>query len=90
MIRTLTLAAIAAAFALPALAEPAASVTIKVAGLDAKTAHAAILQAAQEACRTELTPSSMTVRFYAQQSCVSDTVARAETKFSEMNAFASR
>jgi hypothetical protein len=39
---------------------------VKVAGLDAKAAHAAILQAAQAACRAELADQSSIVRAYTQ------------------------
>ena len=90
MFRTLALAAALAAIALPALAAPAASVTINVSGMDTKTAHAAIVQAAQTACNAELSDSSQLVQFYARPGCVTDTVARAESKLNEMRALASR
>jgi|HubBroStandDraft_1064217.scaffolds.fasta_scaffold40766_2 hypothetical protein len=90
MFRTLSIAAALAATALPAFADPA-SVSINVAGLTDKAVHAAIVQAAQAACREELATSSLTVQFYARPGCVNETVARAETKLAQMHgALASR
>jgi hypothetical protein len=90
MFRTLALAAAVAAFAVPALAAPATQVTINVAGMDAKTAHAAIVQAAQQACRAELADYSDLVKFYARPACLSATVATAQAKFAAMRGLASR
>ena len=50
MFRKLALAAAVAAFAVPAFA--ATQVTINVTGLDAKSAHAVIVQAAEKACQS--------------------------------------
>ena len=88
MFRKLALAAAVAAFAVPAFAGTA--VTVNVAGLDAKAAHAVILQAAQKACRAELADQSMLVRFYVHSECITDTVNEAEAKFASMRGLASR
>jgi hypothetical protein len=90
MFRTLALAAAVAALAVPAFAAPATQVTINVAGMDAKTAHAAILHAAQQACQAEFADSSDLVKFYARPDCISGAVATAETKFAAMRGLASR
>ena len=88
MFRKLALAAAVAAFAVPAFAGTA--VTVNVAGLDAKAAHAVILQAAQKACRSELADQSALVRFYTHSECITDTVNEAEAKFASMRGLASR
>jgi hypothetical protein len=88
MFRKLALAATIAAFAVPAFADSA--VTVNVAGLDAKTAHAVIVQAAQKACRAELADQSALVKFYTHAECITDTVNVAEAKYASMRALASR
>jgi hypothetical protein len=88
MFRKLVLAAAFAAIAIPAAAET--TVTVKVAGLDAKAAHAAILQAAQVACRAELADQSSIVRSYTQPDCIRSAVATAETKYADMRGLATR
>ena len=77
MFRTLVLAAALGAMALPAAA---ASVTINVAGLDAKAAHAKIVQAAATACGIELSDDSTVVQYYTHAACVTDAAAKAEAK----------
>jgi len=77
MFRTIALAATLGAFALPA---GAASVTVNIAGLDAKTAHARIVHAAAAACSAALQESA-TVRYYEMTPCIDDAVAAAEAKF---------
>jgi hypothetical protein len=88
MIRKFAIAAAIAAIAAPAFA--GTQVTINVAGLDAKTAHAAIVQAAQQACRAELAGESSLVQFYTHADCVTSTVATAEAKYAAMRGLASR
>jgi len=88
MFRKLVLAAAFAAIAIPAAAET--TVTVKVAGLDAKAAHAVILQAAQAACREELAGQSSLVQFYTRPDCINSAVAKAETTYSNMRGLASR
>ena len=78
---------------LPAIALPAAAhteVKVSVAGLDAKAAHAVILQAAQAACREELAGQSTLVQFYTRPDCINTAVAKAETNYSNMRGLASR
>jgi hypothetical protein len=88
MIRKLALAAAIAAFAVPAFA--GTEVTIKVAGLNAKATHEAIVQAAQEACRAAFTGESSLVQFYNRPDCISHAVATAEAKYTAQRGFASR
>jgi hypothetical protein len=88
MFRKLALAAILAAAAFPALAETA--VTVNLAGLDAKAAHAAILHAAQVACRAELSDQSDTIRFYTRPACIQSAATTAEAKYLSMRGLASR
>jgi len=89
MIRKFAIAAAFAAFAVPAMAG-STQVTVNVAGLDAKAAHAVILQAAQQACRAELAQDSSLVQFYTHADCISATVATAEAKYASMRGLASR
>jgi len=88
MFRKLALAATIAAFAAPAFAGTA--VTINVAVLDAKAAHAMIVKAAQQACQAELADQSTLVKFYTHGECVSDTVNQAEAKYASMRGLATR
>ena len=88
MFRSFALAAALGAVALPAFAGTA--VTINMAGLDAKAAHAAIVHAAQAACRTELADETTIVQYYARPECVHGAVVTAETKYSAMRSLASR
>jgi hypothetical protein len=88
MFRKLALAATIAAFAVPAFAD--SQVTVHVAGLDAKAAHAVIVQAAQQACRAELANQSTLVKFYTHAECITDTVNTAEAKYASMRGLASR
>ncbi|HTX50507.1 MAG TPA: hypothetical protein VME40_14060 [Caulobacteraceae bacterium] len=88
MLRKFMLAAALAAVAAPALADTA--VTVKLSGLDPKTAHDVIYHAAQKACRTELASETDLVKFYVLPNCLDETMARAEAKYSEMRALASR
>jgi hypothetical protein len=88
MIRKLAITAAIAAFAVPAFA--GTQVTVNVAGLDAKSAHVAIVQAAQKACRTELADESSLVRFYTHSDCVTAAVTTAEAKYASMRGMASR
>ena len=88
MFRKLVLAATFAAIALPAAAHT--EVKVSLAGLDAKAAHAAIVQAAQTACREELADQSTLVQFYNRPECINSAVARAETTYSNMRGLASR
>jgi hypothetical protein len=87
MSRTLVLAALIGAFALPAAA---ASVTVNVAGLDAKTAHEKIVDAARHACSIELSTGSNVVQYYTQDACVAEAVAAAEAKLEAQNGAAHR
>jgi len=88
MFRKFALAATIAAFAVPAFAST--QVTVNVAGLDAKSAHAVIVQAAQKACQAELSDQSALVRFYTHSECITDTVKEAEAKYASMRGLASR
>ncbi len=88
MFRKLVLAATFAAIALPAAAHT--EVKVSLAGLDAKSAHAAIVQAAQAACREELAGQSTLVQFYARPECINSAVAKAETTYSNSRGLASR
>jgi UrcA family protein len=77
MLRTLSIAAVGAALALPAAAET--TVKVDVAGLDAPAAHARIFQAAKAACRVELRNSTTFEQYYQWNGCINDAVARAES-----------
>jgi hypothetical protein len=77
MFRSLTLALAAASLALPAAA--ATSVRVNVAGLDAPSAHAAIVRAAKTACQIELRDSSTFEQHYHRLDCIEGAVARAES-----------
>jgi hypothetical protein len=88
MFRKLALAVALAAIALPAAAHT--EVKVSLAGLDAKAAHAVILQAAQAACRAELADQSSLVQFYARPDCIDAAVAKAETSYSSMRGLAAR
>jgi UrcA family protein len=75
------LRALALVGALAALASPAAaeSVKVNVAGLDAKTAHARIVQAAETVCSAVLADEPL--RLFVFNGCVNETVAATEAKF---------
>jgi hypothetical protein len=88
MSRKLILAAAFTAFAVPALADTA--VKVNVTGLDAKSAHAAIVQAAQTACRQELADQSDLVRYYNRPTCIEHAVQHAESAYAAMHGMASR
>ena len=88
MFRKFALAATVAAFAVPAFATT--QVSVKVSGLDAKSAHEAIVQAAQKACRAELADQTMLVRFYTHAQCIDSAVNEAEAKYAVMRGLASR
>lgn len=75
-LRAIALAAVLGALALPAAA---ASVKVNIAGLDAKTAHARIVLAAQTACSAAFGDDPL--RFYALPSCIDETVASTEAKY---------
>lgn len=81
MSRTLVLAALVGALALPA---SAASVKVNVAGLDAAAIHEQIVHAARTVCRQELEDQSSTVQFYALSACVDGTVADTEAKIAPL------
>jgi UrcA family protein len=76
MFRTIALAAAIGTLAVPAFAD---SVKVNLAGLDAQTAHAKIVQAAEQACNTELQGSPID-HYYGMSPCVEDSVAAAEAK----------
>lgn len=86
----LLLAAALSATVLPAAAFAGSQVTVNVNGLDAKATQAAILQAAQTACRNELANDSDLVKFYARPGCVSAAVADANARLASMRGLASR
>ena len=88
MLRKFAIAAAIAAFAAPAMA--GTQVTVNVAGLDAKAAHAAIVHAAQQACRAELANETSLVVFYTHADCISAAVASAEARYASMQGLASR
>jgi len=79
MFRTLALAATLGALALPAAAQTS-SITVKIAGLDAKTAHARIVRAAESACSNVLQDSAL-IKYYETPDCVQETVSKAEAKY---------
>jgi UrcA family protein len=66
--------------ALAVLASPAAadSLKVNVSGLDAKTAHARIVQAAEQVCGGVLADEPL--RLFVYTSCVDDAVAATEAK----------
>jgi hypothetical protein len=81
MIRALALAAALSAAAIPAAAaDLVASVKVNIAGLDAKSAHAKIVRAAEAACNVVLQDSAV-ARYYEMTPCVDDAVAAAEAKY---------
>lgn len=75
-LRTLTVAAVLAALALPAAA---ASVKVNVAGLDAKAAHNQIHRAAEQVCSAALNDEPLS--HYLMADCIEQTVATTEAKF---------
>ncbi len=77
MLRILALSLAGASLALPAAAET--SLRINVAGLDAPSAHAAIVRAARAACQIELRESSTFEQHYHRLDCIEGAVARAES-----------
>ena len=77
MFRSLALAAVLGAVAVPAFAD---SVTVNVAGLDAKAAHVKIVRAAQDVCNTVLQDDAVS-HYYGMGPCVDEAVAAAEAKF---------
>jgi len=87
MIRTLALAAVIGSFALPAMA---ASVTVNVAGLDAKATHEKIVDAARHACSIEHSTGNNVVEYYTQDACVAEATAAAEAKLDAQNEAAHR
>jgi hypothetical protein len=88
MIRTLALAAILGAVAVPAFA--GTQVTVNVGGLSDAQAHRAIEQAAQTACRAELADETQLVQYYARPDCLQAAIATAEAKYNSMRRLASR
>jgi hypothetical protein len=83
MIRALALAA-TLSLALPAAA--ATSVKINVAGLDAASAHTAIVRAAKTACRIELRDASTFELHYHWVDCVDGAIARAASNLGTQTA----
>ena len=79
MLRTLTLAATLAGLALPAAA--ATTVTVNLAGLDNKAAHARIAQAAHSACIVEMRGASALDQYYMHADCLDRAIARAEASW---------
>ncbi len=86
MYRTLALAAVLGALALPAAATT--TVRVNVAGLDSRTAHATIVGAARAACQEELRGASTFEFYYAQPTCVRSAIARAEASAESAHASA--
>ena len=74
-LRALALMATLGLFASPAAAE---SLTVKVAGLDAKSAHVRIVQAAETVCNAMLADEPL--RLFVFNNCVNEAVAATETK----------
>jgi hypothetical protein len=74
------LCAVALVSALGVVSSPAAaeSLTVKVAGLDAKSAHVRIVQAAESVCNAMLADEPL--RLFVFNNCVNETVAATETK----------
>jgi len=88
MYRTIALAAALGALALPAAA---ASITVNIAGLDAKHAHEKIVAAAQAVCREALDGHTSLAQFYERPDCIAEAVAHAETELASRDSrFASR
>jgi len=84
MLRTLSIAALGAALALPAAAET--TVKVDVAGLDGPAAHARILQAAKAACKVEMRNSTTFEQYYQWTGCINDAVAGAESQLKDQQA----
>jgi hypothetical protein len=81
MIRALAIAAALSAAVLPAAAaDLSASVKVNIAGLDAKSAHAKLVRAAEAACNVVLQDSAI-ARYYEMSPCIDDAVAAAEAKY---------
>lgn len=76
MYRTLALAAVVGAIALPAAATT--MVKVNIAGLDAKAAHTTIVKGAVTACRAELRDASTFQQYYQLPDCIRSAVTRAE------------
>jgi hypothetical protein len=77
MFRILAIAAVlVSAAALPAAA--ATTVTVSVAGQDAKAAHITIVNAAKAACHTELRGSSTFEQYYLWSDCLNTAANRAQ------------
>ncbi|HEX4199406.1 MAG TPA: hypothetical protein VHZ26_18370 [Caulobacteraceae bacterium] len=76
MFRTTALALAIGALALPAVAST--SITVSLSGLNARTAHTAIVRAAQTACRTELRDDSPLQLSYDWTECLTGAIAGAE------------
>jgi hypothetical protein len=74
--RALVAACTLAAVAAPAFAE---SVTVKVAGLDAKAAHEQIVRAAREVCTQVLADEPLV--HYVLADCINEAAAATEAKF---------
>lgn len=79
MLRILTLTAALAGLALPAAAET--TVTVNVAGLDAKAAHERIAQAAHSACIIEMRGASLLDQYYTHADCIDRAITRAEASW---------
>jgi UrcA family protein len=89
MLRTTLLAAVLGAMALPAFADT--TVKINVSGLDAKAAQAKIYEAAQKACRIELSDSTALVQYYNRPDCIAKAVNHADASLARAgNRLASR
>ncbi len=67
-------------FGATAMAANAASVTVNVGNLDAKAAHAKIVEAAGEACRQEVNMNSPLEAHYSLPACIADTTEAAEAE----------
>jgi UrcA family protein len=76
MFRSLAVAALIGAFALPAAA--ATTVKINVSGLDARAAHASIVRAAKAACQIEMRDASTFEQHYLHADCINSAVAHAQ------------
>jgi hypothetical protein len=76
MFRTPALALAIGALALPAVAST--SITVNLNGLDARTAHTAIVRAAQTACRAELRDDTPLQLSYDWTQCLTGAIAGAE------------
>jgi hypothetical protein len=82
MFRSLAVAAVLGALALPAAA---ASVTVDVGGLDPAAAHAKIVDAATSACRLEYRDATTFDQFYQHRACIAQAVSEAEAKLAASN-----